>query len=194
METITNINQLDLNKIYSYSDYLLWKFEERVELIKGKIFEMSPAPNLKHQEVSGNLYGEIYTIFKNHPCRFFSAPFDVRLPKKGKENEEIYTVVQPDLCIVCDDDKLDQRGCIGAPDLVIEILSPGNTKKEMKQKYELYEESGVQEYWVVHPEDEHITIFVLDNGKYRGLKPVVDDYIASPLFPDLKIHTDDIFR
>lgn len=194
METITDINQLDLNKVYSYADYLLWKFEERVELFKGKIYKMSPAPNLKHQTVSMNLTGEMYNIFKTHPCRFFSAPFDVRLPKKGKEDQEVFTVVQPDLCVVCDENKLDQRGCIGAPDLVIEILSPGNSKKEMKQKYELYEEAGVQEYWVVHPEDENITIFSLQNGKYIGLKPVVDDFINSPLFPQLKIHTDEVFR
>lgn len=194
METITDINQLDLNKVYSYADYLLWKFEERVELFKGKIYKMSPAPNLKHQTVSMNLTGEMYNIFKTHPCRFFSAPFDVRLPKKGKEDQEVFTVVQPDLCVVCDENKLDKRGCIGAPDLVIEILSPGNSKKEMKQKYELYEEAGVQEYWVVHPEEENITIFSLQNGKYIGLKPVVDDFINSPLFPQLKIHTDEVFR
>lgn len=191
---ITDINQLDLNKVYSYADYLLWKFEERVELFKGKIYKMSPAPNLKHQEVSFNLTLSIGNQFNRHSCKLFIAPFDVRLPKKGKEDQEVFTVVQPDLCVVCDENKLDKRGCIGAPDLVIEILSPGNSKKEMKQKYELYEEAGVQEYWVVHPEEENITIFSLQNGKYIGLKPVVDDFINSPLFPQLKIHTDEVFR
>lgn len=194
MKTITNINQLDLNKIYSYADYLLWKFEERVELFKGKIFQMSPAPNVKHQEVSMNLAGEIYAVIKGQSCRFFSAPFDVRLPQKGTEDKDIFTVVQPDLCVICDENKLDKRGCVGAPDLVIEIISPGNSKKEMKYKYELYEEAGVQEYWVVNPLDENITIFSLQNGKYIGLKPIVDDYIHSPLFPQLKIHTSDVFK
>lgn len=191
---ITNINQLDLNKLYSYADYLRWKLEERVELFKGKIFKMSPAPNLKHQEISSNLHGEMYLFFKTHSCRLLSAPFDVRLPKKGKADEDIYTVVQPDLCIVCDDEKLDKRGCIGAPDLIVEILSPGNSKKEMKNKYELYEEAGVKEYWIVNPSEEYILINVLENGKYRMLKPVVDEEIISPLFPNLRIHTDDIFR
>lgn len=191
---ITNINQLDLNKIYSYADYLLWKFEERVELFKGKIFKMSPAPNMRHQEINLNLIQILLPKFRTQTCNFFIAPFDVRLPKKGKDDKEVFTVVQPDLCIVCDDSKLDSKGCIGAPDLVIEILSPGNSKKEMKHKFELYEEAGVKEYWVVRPEEENITIYTLENGKYIGLKPVVEDYVNSPLFPDLKIHTSDIFR
>lgn len=191
---ITDINQLDLNKVYSYADYLLWKFEERVELFKGKIFKMSPAPNMRHQEINLNLIQILLPKFRTQTCNFFVAPFDVRLSQKGKNNEEVFTVVQPDLCIVCDESKLDSRGCIGAPDLVIEILSPGNSKKEMKHKYEIYEETGVKEYWIVNPLDENITIFSLQNGKYIGLKPVVDDFINSPLFPDLQIHTDDIFR
>lgn len=193
MKTITDINQLDFNKVYSYADYLLWKFEERVELIKGRIFKMSPAPSSKHQEVSGKLFGEAYQIFKSHPCKLFSAPFDVRLTRKNKKDEEVLTVVQPDLCVICDDSKIDSRGCVGAPDLIIEILSPGNSKKEMKNKFELYEEAGVKEYWIVNPLEENITIYALENSQYIGLKPVVDDFVNSRLFPHLKVHTDDIF-
>lgn len=191
---ITNINQLDPDKVYSYADYLLWRLKERIELFKGKIFEMSPAPSVRHQEVSGNLTGEMYHAFKGYPCKLFAAPFDVRLPKKSKEDKDIYTVVQPDLCVICDESKLDTRGCLGAPDLVIEILSPGNSKKEMKNKYELYQESDVKEYWMVHPEEENILIYVLEDGEYRSLPPVVDDFATSKIFPTLKIHTDDIFR
>ncbi|WP_042006912.1 Uma2 family endonuclease, partial [Capnocytophaga canis] len=94
------------------------------------------------------------------------APFDVRLPKKEEKGDNIHTVVQPDLCVICDESKLDERGCIGAPDLIIEILSPGNSKKEMKNKFELYQESGVEEYWIVNPTDENILVNVLEDGKY----------------------------
>ncbi len=195
MDYITNINQLDFNKVYSYADYLLWKFDERVEILKGKIFKMSPAPSVKHQNISWNLTGIFFNYLEKYKCKAFSAPFDVRLTKKNKKNEEIDTVVQPDLCVVCDLEKLaDGQSCNGAPDLIIEILSPGNSKKEMKNKYELYEEAGVKEYWIVNPLDENVLIYVLKDGVYSSLKPVVDDDIKSVLFPDLKIHTDDIFK
>lgn len=193
MSNITSLNQLDLNGVYTYADYLLWKLEERVELFKGKIFKMSPAPNVKHQKISRNLTIEIGSLFKHKTCQLFSAPFDVRLPQ-NKGDEQIFTVVQPDLCIICDSEKLDERGCVGAPDLVIEILSPGNSKKEMKNKFELYEEAGVREYWVVHPTEENVLVYVLENGEFKGTKPVVDDYITSYVFPDLKVHTNDVFK
>ena len=133
---ITNINQLDLNKKYSYADYLSWMFKEKLELIKGKIFQMSPAPSRYHQQVSMELAGIMWTAFKNLKCNLYAAPFDVRLldKKKSKQDNHIFTVVQPDLCVICDENKLDDKGCIGAPDLIIEIQSPGNTKKEMKEK------------------------------------------------------------
>lgn len=194
MKKITDINQLDLDKVYSYADYLLWKFEERIELIKGKIFRMSPAPSRKHQDVSMNLIAEILPTFKGQKCKIYTAPFDVRFPKSTTENETIYTVVQPDLCIICDENKLDDRGCIGAPDLIMEILSPGNSKKELKNKFELYEESGVREYWIVNPLDEVVYIHTLEKGKYKGAFPITDDYIHSEIFPEIKIHTDEVFK
>ncbi|MDY6026033.1 Uma2 family endonuclease [Bergeyella zoohelcum] len=194
MTPITNINQLDSNKIYSYADYLMWKLDERVELIKGRIFKMSPAPSRKHQDISGNMYFLLRKIFGKQGCKLYSAPFDVRIPKKSKDNTAILTVIQPDLCVICDEAKLDEKGCVGAPDLVVEILSPGNSKKEMKNKYELYEESGVKEYWIVNPMEENILIFVLENGNYHSLKPVVDDFATSKLFPEIAIHTDEIFK
>lgn len=193
MATITNINQLDLNGIYTYADYLLWKFEERVELFRGKILQMSPAPSLRHQKVSLNTTLCLGNIFKGKKCQLFTAPFDVRLPLKNEKGDQIHTVVQPDLCVICDENKLDERGCIGAPDLAIEILSPGNSKREMKQKFEIYEEAGVLEYWIIDPSHESILVNTLENGKYRTLKPVVDDYIVSKIFPNIKIHTSEIF-
>lgn len=193
--TITDINQLDLNGTYTYADYLLWQFKERVELIKGKIFKMSPAPSTRHQQISGNIYMAVRTFFRDHRCQMFYAPFDVRLPKKGhySEDNKVYTVVQPDLCVICDGSKLDKRGCVGAPDLVVEILSPGNSKKELDEKFDLYEESGVREYWLVHPENQTIYMYVLrTEGIYVGLKPATDK-LRSVIFPELEIDLRQIF-
>ncbi|WP_454961939.1 Uma2 family endonuclease [Capnocytophaga leadbetteri] len=190
---ITNINQLDpLYGVYSYADYLLWKFKERVELFKGKLFKMS-APSAIHQEISMRLAGELYQFFKGKDCKVFHAPFDVRLLKESQEDKNIYTVVQPDICVVCDPEKIDKRGCEGAPDLVIEILSPGNSKKEMKYKYNLYEEAKVPEYWIIDPDHQNVLVYVLEDGKYLNPMNIVEGNITSQKFPTLKIHTDDIF-
>lgn len=189
---ITSLNQLDLvNGIYSYADYLVWKIKERVELLKGKILEMS-APSPIHQEISGNLQGTLFVFLKNSKCKLYTAPFDVRFPQKGES--QVYTVVQPDLCVVCDFEKIDSKGCVGAPDLVVEILSPGNSKKEMKSKFALYQEEGVREYWIVDPERELVFVYVADNKKFKPTIPIADDYVYSTIFPDFKIHTSDLFH
>ena len=188
---ITSLNQLDLvNGIYSYADYLVWKIKERVELLKGKILEMS-APSPIHQEISGNLQGALFVFLKNSKCKLYTAPFDVRFPQQGES--QVYTVVQPDLCVVCDFEKIDNKGCVGAPDLVVEILSPGNSKKEMKSKFALYQEEGVREYWVVDPERELVFVYVAENKKFKPTIPIADDYVYSTIFPDFKIHTSDLF-
>ena len=188
---ITSLNQLDLvNGIYSYADYLVWKIKERVELLKGKILEMS-VPSPIHQEISGNLQGALFVFLKNSKCKLYTAPFDVRFPQKGES--QVYTVVQPDLCVVCDFEKIDSKGCVGAPDLVVEILSPGNSKKEMKSKFALYQEEGVREYWVVDPERELVFVYVAENKKFKPTIPIADDYVYSTIFPDFKIHTSDLF-
>lgn len=189
---ITSLDQLDLvNGIYSYADYLVWKIKERVELLKGKILEMS-VPSPIHQEISGNLQGALFVFLKNSKCKLYTAPFDVRFPQKGES--QVYTVVQPDLCVVCDFEKIDSKGCVGAPDLVVEILSPGNSKKEMKSKFALYQEEGVREYWVVDPERELVFVYVADNKNFKPTIPIADDYVYSTIFPDFKIHTSDLFH
>ena len=192
-DIITDIEQLDLiNSVYTYTDYVLWNIKDRLEVIKGKIFRLD-TPDVSHQKISGNLYGEMYHYFKGKSCKLFAVPFDVVLKnKKGIED----SVVQPDICVVCDPKKLENdKRCLGAPDLIIEILSPGNTKKEMRDKYEFYEEAGVYEYWVVRPIDKEITQFVLENGKYRALPPIIEgDMVSSAKFPELTVATEDIFR
>ena len=135
----------------------------------------------------------MYHYFKGKSCKLLAAPFDVVFKnEKGIED----SVVQPDICVVCDPKKLENdKRCLGAPDLIIEILSPGNTKKEMRYKYELYEEAGVYEYWVVRPIDKEITQFVLENGKYRALPPIIEgDMISAAKFLELTVATEDIFR
>jgi Uma2 family endonuclease len=188
---------LDLNKKYSYADYLNWSLDETVELIKGFIFKMAPAPNRFHQDISGRLFLSFGNFFQNSTCKLYAAPFDVRLPyrKDKTKDEEVITVVQPDLCVICDPKKLDEKGCIGAPDLVIEIISPGNSKKEMKQKFDVYQESGVKEYWMVLSSEKSVIVYTLnDTGIYIGNKPYTeDDYIQSIQFPGLSIDLSVIF-
>jgi len=195
MQEITQLSQLDLNKSYTYADYLLWKFSERVELIKGKVFEMSPAPSRKHQEVSHKINRYFDRYFEKNNCSLYYAPFDVRLYKKNRNDELVETVVQPDLCVVCDLFKLDDKGCIGSPDLIVEILSPNSTKHDLNTKFNLYEENEVKEYWIVHPFDETISIYTLQNGKYIGLKPkVVGEVIESVIFPKLNFEVGLVFE
>jgi Uma2 family endonuclease len=191
------LSDLDLTKRYSYADYLSWKLEEMVELIEGFIFPMAPAPSLAHQRLSMRLTKTFVNFFDGHQCELFAAPFDVRLPHKaGNSNDLIITVVQPDLCVVCDAKKLDEQGCIGAPDLIVEILSPGNTKKEMKTKMEVYEQSGVREYWLIHPKDSYILIYTLDeHGKYSASRPYVEgENAVSIIFPELEVDLEKLFE
>jgi Uma2 family endonuclease len=198
MEPITQLSQLDLNGTYSYADYLTWRLEESVELIKGKITAMSPAPSRKHQSVITNLGGELYRYFHKKPCSLFYAPFDVKLYDRRKsllQDREVFSVVQPDLCVICDKDKLTEHGCDGAPDWIIEILSPGNSKNEVRLKYDLYQESGVGEYWLVFPYEQIVQQFVLDEqGVYqlRGLYPG-NETVAPQLFPELHIDLNEVF-
>jgi Uma2 family endonuclease len=196
---ITSLSQLDLNDTYSYADYLKWRFDERLELIKGKIFKMSPAPSMQHQQISRRLCRDFFGFFtEKQPCQVFDAPFDVRLYDKNKSlkaNKDIFTVVQPDICVICDKKKLDNRGCLGSPDLIIEILSLGNSKREMKTKFDLYQESGVREYWLVYPYEESVTKFILndaDKFEYAG-QYANDDMISPTIFPNFTIDLKDIF-
>jgi Uma2 family endonuclease len=189
---ITDISQLDLNKEYTMVDYLSWKFKERVELLKGYVAKMSPAPNSGHQIISWNLTSEFSIVFKNKPCRAFAAPFDVYLPNHGNAGQ---TVVQPDLCVVCDTKKRKKKGCVGAPDLIVEILSPGNSRKEVIDKYEIYQEAGVKEYWVIYPAEQVLQVYSLENAAFVAKKPKAPgDIFECELFPELKINVESIFE
>ena len=196
---VTNINQLDLSRRYTYADYLTWQFSEMVELIRGKDIRMSPAPGRLHQEVSSRLLKHIFPLFGENQCRIFHAPFDVRLslPPSRQNPDQIDTVVQPDICVICDESKLDDQGCNGAPDWVIEILSPATSQKDLTDKYDIYEHSGVREYWVVHPFEETVMPFRLDaEGKYQLLRKTPftkGETIPLGVFPGLEVDLGVVF-
>ncbi|TKC59091.1 Uma2 family endonuclease [Pedobacter hiemivivus] len=192
---VHHFNEIDLSGTYSYANYLNWKFEERLELIRGKIFEMS-APLTFHQEVSREVAAELYIHLKGKKCSVFSAPFDVRFPKGSKDDKNIYTVVQPDICVICDLQKLDRKGCIGPPNIVVEILSPSNNQKDLQIKYELYQEFGVKEYWIVDPNTKTFLKHVLnDSGNYVTAPPfIVGDKFTSDILPGFSLNLDEIFQ
>ncbi len=193
---ITNIDELDPNKQYSYADYLTWHFDERVELIKGWISRMSPASLVLHQVISMSLSNQIFSYLRGKQCKVFAAPFDVRLTNKRRQvsDKSIVSVVQPDISVICDMEKLDDKGCIGAPEWIIEILSPGNARKEMKEKFSLYEENGVKEYWVVSPIYEIVQVYDLINEKFVWRNNYVkEDMIPVGIFEGFMIDSNSMF-
>jgi Uma2 family endonuclease len=187
-------SDLDLSKTYTYADYLQWTFDERLELIKGKIFKISPGPGSLHQRLvhRTSLYLGNHLIGKQ--CEIFISPFDVRFTRPSKDDKDIITVVQPDICVVCDPAKIDDKGCLGAPDIVVEVLSPGNNKKELQNKYEIYEESGVSEYWIIQPIEKTFLKYNLIEGKYHANKLLtIGDDVTTPILPGFVLHLEELF-
>jgi Uma2 family endonuclease len=181
-------------KNYTYADYLKFTFDEMVEIINGKIFKMSPAPSSNHQSIVGNLFSFLHNHLRGQRCKVFVAPFDVILPVKGKDFEESNKVVQPDIVIICNREIIKERGCFGVPDWVIEILSPHTTKKDLQLKFDLYEEAGVKEYWIIEPKNQTVEVFVLDATKYRRVRTyVTDDLIPSNTLEGLIIDLKEVF-
>ncbi len=160
-----------LEQKFTYADYLTWaNDDERWELIDGIPYNMSPAPKRKHQGVEGNLFAMLYNSSKGKPCKVYVAPFDVVLTDKDTQNKNIDTVVQPDISVICDKDKLTDAGCKGSPDFIIEILSEATAKKDATIKKDLYEKNGVKEYWLVDTWTESIRVYLLENKKYSLAK------------------------
>ncbi|MCP9766373.1 Uma2 family endonuclease [Lacihabitans sp. LS3-19] len=191
---ITSLSQLDLEKTYSYADYFSWKFQERVELLKGKILKMSPAPSRQHQKISSDIGFAFRKHLEGQLCQVFYAPFDVRL-EGLKDDRKAKNVVQPDISVVCDLRKLDDKGCNGAPELIVEILSPGNTKKEMKYKFELYEAAGVEEYWIVDPTEKVIWQYFLENNQFVNRRPLIEeDTLTSRVLTRFSLALGSVFK
>jgi Uma2 family endonuclease len=152
---------------YTYGDYLSWPGGERWELINGIAWNMSPAPSRAHQMLLGELFARFHAWLADKPCQVFLAPFDVALPADPHQaHDEVDTVVQPDLSVFCDPTRLTDAGARGAPDLVVEILSPWTSKKDLNDKFTLYETRGVREYWVVDPAGSVQVYRLDDSGRY----------------------------
>lgn len=183
-------------KVFTYGNYILWDDQERWELIDGFAYNLAPAPLRKHQDISRELEMQIAYFLKDKPCKVYDAPFDVRLPEADEKDEDIKTVVQPDIVVVCDNKKLDEKGCKGAPDIVIEIISPATASKDMKTKFLLYEKHGVKEYWIVHPDDKTVMVFKLNEEKKYGRPDmyVSEDKLNTPILDGLEIDLNPVFQ
>lgn len=191
------MSQLQLKiETYTYADYLTWNDNKRWEIIDGIPYDMSPAPRSKHQRISGAIFNEFYNFLKGKKCEIYSAPFDVRLPDfENSSDEDIDTVVQPDLSVFCDPSKIDEKGAIGAPDLIIEILSESTSKNDLYIKLHLYQKHKVKEYWIVDPDEEILYVHILDkNNRYSNIQQYKDKgFVKVHILPKLKIKIADIF-
>jgi Uma2 family endonuclease len=188
----------DQTGYFTYKDYRSWPEEERWELIDGIAYNMSAAPMIRHQFKLQKLHLEFATFFKGKPCTVMLAPVDIVLPRLGQSDEEADNVVEPDLFVVCDRSKIEERFVRGAPDLVVEILSPSTSKKDLKEKFELYERSGVREYWVVEPKACWMHRYVREEGGRYGPALVREKGdgggpFASLIFTGFSIDIDDLF-
>lgn len=183
---------------YTYEDYLTWPENERYEIIDGVVYAQA-TPSSVHQTISGNLYFQFHSYFQGKQCRVFAAPFTVRLPLENGETDDTKNknIVEPDLAIVCDKNKLDQGGYNGAPTLIVEIVSPGSKKRDYMIKLHKYEKAGVKEYWIITPETESIIRYALnEQGRYDLPETFAlgeDEEIIAKMFPDLIIPLKDIF-
>ena len=167
-------------KHYTYADYLTWPDDARYELIDGEAFLMAPAPLIEHQEVAGDVYHQLRNQLDGKPCRPYIAPVDVRLPRADEADAAIDTVVQPDVLVVCDPAKIDRRGVRGAPDWLLEVLSPSTAAHDQIAKRRTYERAGVRDYWLVHPGDRTLTVYLLENGRY-GRPEIYELKDATPI-------------
>lgn len=178
----------------TYGDYLTWPDTERWELIDGEAYAMTPAPTTDHQTVLVNFCVPIGSFVKGHKCRLFVAPYDVLLPIGNEADKDVKTVVQPDVIVVCDPEKITRRGCRGAPDWVIEILSPSTASRDQILKRRRYEKAGVKEYWICNPTDRVIFVYRLHKNKL-GLFEIYDDKakIEVATLPGLTLDCSEVF-
>lgn len=188
--------QTDENQRSSYADYLSWPDDERWELIHGVAYSMSPAPGVRHQRISHRLSLQIGLYLQGKSCELFTAPFDVRLSERtGLTDDKIDTVVQPDLVVICDKAKLDERGCIGCPDMIVEILSPSTAAHDLKTKFDLYQRFGVREYWIIHPAEQTLLIYRLGaDGLYGAAdRHAGDDKVPVRMLGELVVDLKEVF-
>jgi Uma2 family endonuclease len=185
-------NLPDEDRLFTYADYKAWELKEgeRFELIDGTAYAMA-APNDFHQAILLELVLQMGNYLRGKPCKVRPAPYDVRL--FYAEDESDNTVVQPDISVICDEKKRGPEGCRGAPDLVVEILSPANIAEEMIRKFNLYMKAGVREYWIVAPTAKTVQAFVLQDGAYRGTVYDTGAVLPSAALEGLLITLNDVF-
>ena len=174
---------------YTYVDYANWDTKDRYELIDGVPYAMSPAPTWRHQDVSGNLYRQLSNFLHGKPCKVFAAPFDVRLNADSGDD----TVIQPDIVIICDRSKLIGTGCVGTPDMAIEILSPSTASHDKLRKFNKYLQAGIREYWIVDPDSKTIQVFVLENKRYYGIAYGETDTVPVHVLEGCEVSLSDVF-
>ncbi|MEZ5442866.1 MAG: Uma2 family endonuclease [Lysobacterales bacterium] len=190
------MGKVDPAQHYTYGDYLRWDDEQRWELIDGVPYLMAPAPTWRHQELVGDIYAQLHTQLKGKPCRAAISPLDVRLPKGEESDERVDTVVQPDVLVVCEPERIDRRGVRGAPSFVLEVLSPSSASHDQIRKRRVYERAGVQEFWLLHPIDGVLTIY-RRAARGEGFAPpeIVEAMGTVPLkaVPDCSVDFDDLY-
>jgi len=184
-----------LSRRFTYADACCWPEEERWELIDGDAWDMSPAPNPLHQEVSGRLFYRLYGHLRGHGCRVFAAPIDLLLPEADEADDAVETVVQPDLVVVCDGEKVRERYLYGPPDLVVEIVSPSTARRDEGIKRDRYEAAGVEEYWVIYPVEQVVHRYRSKAGRYGAAEVfgLEDGSFLSSRFPELEVNLLELF-
>jgi Uma2 family endonuclease len=190
MSDALRIQEHDESRSYTYADYLKWESPERFQLIDGDIFQMA-SPSVEHQAILRELLLEFGNWLKGKPCQVFAAPLDVRLFPKEDNSDK--TVVQPDLLVVCDKGKIGKGSINGAPDLVVEIVSPSNSHRELFLKFQYYLEAGVREYWVIDPEEKRALIHIYENGHYISTGCKGNASIPVTVLPGLVINLEDLW-
>lgn len=185
------------NPLFTYGDYLHWSGDERWELIRGEAFSMSPSPSRSHQDVVVGLLAQIADDVRQAGCRVYVAPFDVRLPEAQEDDMDVSTVVQPDLAVICDETKLDDAGCRGAPDWIVEVISPSTAARDRVQKRDLYEHHGVLEYWIVDPIGHTWIRYSLEPSSRRFDNPREERAAGrahSAILPEITVDWDQVFE
>lgn len=189
---------IDRGERFTYRHYRTWPDEERWELIDGQAWSMSPAPATRHQRLSRKLFNRIVNFLEGKACEAFNAPFDVLLPSGDEAEDDIDTIVQPDIVVYCDASKVREYGARGAPDLAIEILSPSSSRKDLNEKFRLFERHGVREYWVVDPGNKAIQVWRIkvqggfDEGELRdGIHD--DSPVESRVLPGFAVDPKELF-
>ena len=184
------MEQLREERRYTYADYCKWDDDERWELIDGVPYAMSPAPRPRHQGIIGEVHRQLATFLKGKPCKVFVAPFDVRLSAEDDDD----TVVQPDILVICDRAKIDDKGCNGAPDLIIEVLSPSSAGRDKWVKFNAYRRAGVREYWIVDPDSGTVAVHILEGEKYVTSAYGDTDTVPVEVLPGCEILLGDVFE